>query len=150
MSLKRLKDFVLRGDNLPRVVVIVALAISGLPLLAVAMYRDANDAETKVNQNNLEQEFRAIKHLPQAKELNYASSQKSGRAYIEASYETDLAIGEADSYYDHQLATHGGYSTKMSKVSAFIVSVSIKRHLSVASTIISLDVRLCSSGDLNR
>ena len=107
MSLRWLKDYFRSGDNLPRVVVIVALAISGLPLFAVAMYRDDNDPDSKSNQINLEREFRAIKHLPQAKELNYASSQKSGLAYIEASYETDLAIGEAGSYYDHELVTHG-------------------------------------------
>src|SRR5467141_2708618 len=107
MSLNWLKDYVGSGDKLPRVVIIVALAVSGLPLLAVAMYRDAHDPETKSNQINLEREFRAIKHLPQAKELNYESSQKRGLAYISASYETDLGSGEAGSCYDHELATNG-------------------------------------------
>jgi hypothetical protein len=107
MSLKSLKDYFRGGDNLPRIVIIVALAISGLPLLAVAMYRDANDPETKSNQINLGREFRAIKHLPHAKELNYEGSQKSGLAYVSASYETDLGSGEAGSHYDHELATHG-------------------------------------------
>jgi hypothetical protein len=74
------------------------------------MYRDANDPETKSNQINLEREFRAIKHLPQAEELNYESSQKSGLAYVSASYETDLGSEEAGSYYDHELATNGWLS----------------------------------------
>lgn len=107
MSLKWLKDYFRRGDNLPRVVIIVTLAISGLPFLAIAMYRDASDPETRSNQINLERELRAIKHLPEAKELNFESSQKSGLAYVSGSYETELGSGEALPYYDHELATHG-------------------------------------------
>jgi hypothetical protein len=106
MSLEWLKDYFRRGDNLPRVVIIVALAISGIPLFAVLIYRDANDPETKSNQIELEREFRAIKHLPQAKESDYDDSQKSGLAYVSASYENDLRSEEALSYYDTELATH--------------------------------------------
>ena len=107
MSLKWLKDFFRRGNNLSLVVAVVALAISGLPLLVVMMYKTENDPDAKNNQINLQREFRAIKHLPQVKELNYGSSQKSGLAFVGASYETDLATGEASSYYDDQLVTNG-------------------------------------------
>ena len=109
MILKRLRDYLRSGDNLPLVVAFLALAISGLPLLAVVMYQDANDPESKSHQIYLEREFRAIKHLPQATEVNYGSSQKSGLAYVGATYESDLGSGEACSYYDHELATHGWF-----------------------------------------
>jgi hypothetical protein len=108
MSVTWLKNYLRRsGDNLPRLVIIVALAISGLPLLAVAMYRDANDPETKSNLVELDREFGAIKHLDQAKELNHEESQKSGLAYVSASYETALAREEAFARYDTELAAHG-------------------------------------------
>jgi hypothetical protein len=108
MSVTWLKNYFRRSDdNLPRVVIILALTVSGLSLLAVAMYRDANDPETKSSQIELEREFGAIKHLAQAKELNHEDSQKRGLAYVSASYETALASEEAISYYDTELAAHG-------------------------------------------
>lgn len=107
MSPKWLKNYFRRGDNLTYVVAFAALAISGLPLLAVMMYQTENDPDARNNQIHLEREFRAIKHLAQAEELNYATFQKSGLAFVAASYETDLGTGEASSYYDHQLVTNG-------------------------------------------
>ena len=102
-----LKNHFRSDDNFPRVVAFAALAISGLPLLAVAIYQNERDPVSMNNQIHLEREFRAIKDLPLAKELNYESHQKRGLAYVSGTYETNLDIVQASSYYDDQLVANG-------------------------------------------
>ena len=66
-----------------------------------------NEPKAQKAQVELENEFRAIQPLPQAKSVGYHAFHKPNTALVEGEYQTNLNYPEIRDYYDSELAKHG-------------------------------------------
>ena len=66
-----------------------------------------NGPKAKLVQNQLENEFKSIEPLPNARACDYNSSHKTKQALVTSNCKTNLSYPEIRAHYDAELAKHG-------------------------------------------
>ena len=66
-----------------------------------------NEPKAALVQQELEQEFNAVKPLPQAVACDYHASHKTRQSLVGSSYSTNLTFSEIRAYYDAELTKQG-------------------------------------------